>query len=367
MGGATGTTGTEALRADLRAALLADPDAPARTLVAILARHGVLRRFLQPTANGGFRYAADWRDALECLAELGGIDLSLARLTEGHLNALQLVSLFGSAAQQARVSAAVSAGGMLGVWGAEGAAPVRLSPPDAAGLRRLSGAKRYASGLGFLPLALVPVDEADGTKALLLLDVSDPARADPSSWNHRGMRRTVSGTFHFDGMTVGPDDVIGAPDDYRREPFFVGGIWRCAAAQLGAIEAIAATIARELRSSGRDANPLQAARIGTTILKSRTARLWIEDAAARVENHRPDRDAAALSRTVALSAFARLATEEAAMAVIDLAERALGLGSFAVGHPTEALTRDLAVYIRQANPDGTLLEHGRTLAEGLLK
>lgn len=248
----------------------------------------------------------------------------------------------------------------MGVWGADGAVPLRFEADG----RRLAGAKRYASGAGTVGLAVVPVDEA-GVLHLLLLRVDEPSRVDLSGWDHRGMRATASGRYDFTGLELGPDDRLGGPDDYRREPFFVGGIWRCAAAQLGAIEAIVQAMTRELHGSGRDAHPLQMARIGEAIREARTARLWVEDVARQVETA-PDAAKADIDRIVALSAYARLAAEAAAMRVIDLAERAVGLGSFAIGHPLEALTRDLAVYIRQANPDAVLLGHGRVLARDLL-
>ncbi|WP_061937294.1 hypothetical protein [Aureimonas sp. AU22] len=330
----------------------------------ILRDGDVLARFARPVPGGGYRYEAPWPEVLKLLSEIGGRDLSTARLLEGHLNSLQLVALYGHAVQQARVLQAVQAGTLLGVWGADAADPLRFNE-EAIQPRRLIGAKRYASGAGTVGLAIVPVDEG-GALHLLLLDTKDANRVDLSSWDHRGMRATASGIYDFTGLEVEADEVLGQPDDYRREPFFVGGIWRCAAAQLGAIEAIVAGMTRDLFGSGRDAHPLQMARIGEAIREARTARLWVEDAARQVETCAPDGQKSDVDRIVALSAYARLATEAAAMRVIDLAERAIGLGSFAIGHPVEALTRDLAVYIRQANPDAVLLGHGRVLARDLL-
>lgn len=351
---------------ELRAAAGREPGDQPGAFVAILARHGVLDRFAEPDDAGGYRYAAPWREVLHLLAGVGGADLGTGRLLEGHLNALQLVALYGTPGQQRSILALVRKGGLLGVWGADAAPPARLEP---AGVERwaLRGAKRYASGAGTLAAAVVPISHEDGTMQLVLLRVDDPSRVDLGTWDQRGMRRTASGTFDLNGLVVGPEALLGAVDDYKREPFFVGGIWRCAAAQLGAIEAITAAIATELAGNGRDNHPLQMARIGTAILAARTARLWVEDAACRVETAAPDADAAAIARIVSLSAYARLACEKAAMEVIDLAERALGLGSFAASHPVEALTRDLAVYIRQANPDAVLLGHGRVLARDFVR
>ena len=48
----------------------------------------------------------------------------MARLYEGHINALRIVEMHGSAAQTARVAEIVAKGAFLGVWGADGAEPV---------------------------------------------------------------------------------------------------------------------------------------------------------------------------------------------------------------------------------------------------
>lgn len=353
--------GTDALVADLRATLgtcRADPT----PLVAVLARHGELDRGVEPFDHGGYAYGPSWRAVFERLVLIGGIDLSLGRLLEGHLNAVELVALYGTHAQQARVLRVIEAGGLMGVWGADDTPPARVERTG--DVVRLTGAKRYASGVGIVRLALVPVNRDGGGMDLLLLDVVDPARGDASGWTMRGMQRSVSGRYDFEGVPVAADDFVGSTDDYRREPHFVGGIWRCAAAQLGAIEAIVRLLIAELNATGRAEHPLQGQRIGEAILAARGARLFVEDAAERVRAASAA-SVAEIETAVALSAYARLAVEKAAMTVIDLAERGLGLASFSGGHPVDALSRDLAVYIRQANPDALLLQHGRVLAKGL--
>ena len=334
-------------------------------LVAAVLEHVGTEALLTLRAGGGFDYTAPWDAVLCWLTEIGGVDLNVARLFEGHLNAVQLVGLYGTVAQQEATIGTLRDGGLLGVWGADGSPPVSLQQDASTGSWQMAGSKRYASGAGLVRTAIVPVNQPDGVLQLLLLPVEDDARIDLSSWNMRGMRGSASGTYRFDGMEIGAGDMLGGPDDYRQEPFFVGGIWRCAAAQLGAIEALVKIMAVSLKESGRDGHPLQMARIGNAIIKARTARLWIEDAAERVETYRPADGAERLAEIVALSAYGRLLTEEVAMGVIDLAERALGLGAFALGHPAETLMRDLAVYIRQANPDAVLLQHGRVLAGAL--
>ncbi len=54
--------------------------------------------------------------------------------------------------------------------------------------------------------------------------------------------------------------------------------------------------------------------------------------------------------------LARMAVERAALEVIGLTQRSLGLGAFVQGHPAERLMRDLGTYLRQLAPDETLTE-----------
>ncbi|WP_210168873.1 acyl-CoA dehydrogenase family protein [Aureimonas sp. D3] len=322
-----------------------------------LRRHGCLAAPMRPEGSG-FAYAYPAARSLPFFVALGSADLSLGRLFEGHANALQLVSLFGRADQKAMVRARVEHGALLGVWGADGSPPFAVEPIEGDRLR-LTGAKRYASGLGWVSLALVPVTEADGRLQLLLIDVDEPSRLDFSSWNMRGMRASRSGTFRFDGMEISVSARLGGPDDYRREPFFMGGIWRCAAVQLGAVERIVRGLADGLRETGRLDHPLQSARVGEAILAARDARLQVEAAARAVEGGEEAELAASLA------VFARLRVESAGLAVIPLAERGLGLSAFAEDHPLARSIRDLSTYLRQANPDAALLDHARRLAARL--
>ena len=326
--------------------------------VAALAASGLLSAPLRQDRDGIVAYTLPASVAIAVLSRLGGADLSLARLYEGHLNALQLIVLYGSDPQREALDETARAGVLYGVWGADGC-PVFSATVRANGSLALSGAKRYASGLGFVTKALVPFTAGAAGMRMLLVDTNASERGDLSSWNMRGMTGSRSGTYDFEGVTVDGGAEVGVAGDYQREPYFVGGIWRCAAAQLGAVERLVALLVASLKASNRFDHPLQTARIGQAILSARTARLWIEDAAGRVEIAR---DAEAIDRAVSLSAYARLQTEAAGMTVVDLVERGIGLPAFAHGHPAEALSRDLAVYLRQANPDAVLLEHARVLA-----
>ena len=66
----------------------------------------------------------------------------------------------------------------------------------------------------------------------------------------------------------------------------------------------------------------------------------------------------ALTMSAETAILARLVTAEAAVAVMNDVDQALGAASFATTHPVDRIRRDLSFYIRQADPDG--LGHAAT-------
>ena len=60
---------------------------------------------------------------------------------------------------------------------------------------------------------------------------------------------------------------------------------------------------------------------------------------------------------------ARLAVEEAALTVLEEAERAIGAAGMIAPHPFERLMRDMRTYLRQPNPDGAAAAFGAAIAD----
>ena len=284
------------------------------------------------------------------LRRIGRASLSVARLYEGHVNAVKLVSLYGDAATRARAWRAVRSGALMGVWGADGSPPLERGGND-----RLSGTKRFASGLGLVSLAVVSLSGEDGIR-LALAPAGETAREDASGWRVSGMRATASGTYDF--TDVEPWAELGTVGDYVREPHFEGGTWRYCAAHLGGAEALTDQTRRMLARSGRADDPHQRDRLARMSMACETARLWIESAATRVEGHPTDPEGAA-----AYALLAREATERACLEVIDLAERALGMLAYAETTPVDRIRRDLSLFLRQAAPDAKRMR----AAEALVK
>ncbi len=304
-----------------------------------------------PEAMGGVSLGSDANDPtalLDVLVAVGQGSLTLGRLFEGHVNAVKLVTRYGSADNLALLHDEAVAGYPTGVWMAEDGVPLRLERgPDGT---RLRGRKILASGAGHVrrPLVAAKVDEGS---LMTIPFVADPARTDASGWTTLGMRATATGTVDFTGLSVGDDEIVGAPNDYMTSPLFRGGAWRVIATQLGGVEAILDHYRTQLSGVG---DPLQLARFGEALIAAETARLWVTKACRIAED--PAIDPNVIDATVDL---ARNAFEGAALRVIALAQKAIGLRAFLRPNPLERIIRDLSTYMRQPALDASLTSAAR--------
>ena len=340
----------------------ADEEGGLADAVARLAAAGWLRAPLPVGADGAGLGTSPSSPAiglaLDALRVLGRADLPLARLYEGHVNAIKLVELYADAPLREFVHERVRRGTLMGVWGAPGQDPLRveiIAPDGAPDGWTLAGSKAFASGLGTVGLAVVTVADpvSTGQSRLLIVDVADPERQHPDEWHASGMRATRSGGYRFDGVRLEPDRALGAPGVYEREPWFEGGTWRYVAAHVGAMEGLVDACVAELRTRDRAGDPHQAARIGRAAALTVGARALVERAAHEVESA-DVQDEEAVRRAVTLALLTRERVEEDAVTLLGLVERALGMGAFTRGHPIERRRRDLGLYLRQAAPDAKL-------------
>ncbi len=320
-----------------------------------LARIGALMAPLPP-AQGGLGWGSEAAGAAGCMAMLrliGQGSLATGRLIEGHVNAIALVVRYGSKAQITKVAAIAAAGRLLGLWVTDGPDDVRWS----CGV--LQGQKQFCSGAGFVDDALITIRPAEGDALMALVSITNEgARATPSAMRLQGMRAAVTGAVDFSGMQLVTADLVGAPGDYLRQPMFSAGAWRTSAVTLGGIEAMVAIAQAELANRGRAGSPHQLARMGQALIAQETARQFVARACECAESG--CEPAGTISAFVNLS---RIAVEEAALRVLQLVQRGLGLSAFMAGHPAEAIMRDLATYLRQPAPDETLCEAAAWFAD----
>ena len=114
--------------------------------IAWLHESGALIDALPHSLSGARTWSDDPLAICGLLNALGHASLPVGRLFEGHINAAQLISLYGSPTVRSRCLASVSRGDLLGVWGADGPEPVQAEAKiDSI---RLKGSKVFCSGLG---------------------------------------------------------------------------------------------------------------------------------------------------------------------------------------------------------------------------
>jgi alkylation response protein AidB-like acyl-CoA dehydrogenase len=288
------------------------------------------------------------------LYAIGRRDLPLGRLVEGHFDALQIIGRYAPTPVVADAHTAARNGATFGVWNADlPGEPLRFEHG------RLSGAKSYTSGAGVLSHALVTTDTPAG-RQLLLLDLAATAPAiDRDWWDVVGMARSHTHRVRWNDVAIEPAAVIGAANDYAREPFFSGGALRFVAVHAGGVAALFDHVRDHLVATGRADDPMQVARVArlfdcaelAAATVRRTAERWFDE---------PDEQR--LPRVAAT----RLQVAGLADQAIVLAQETVGLQGLLRGHPLAAAITDLMVYLRQPAPDAQRDTAGRAALAGLL-
>jgi len=312
-----------------------------------------------PRALGGLGWGCEPDGAaslLSVLRLLGRASLAVARLYEGHVNALKLICVYGTGPQQSRAMRDAQDGHLFGIWVTEGPEPLCLRD-EAQGLV-LSGEKRFASGALHVTRPLVTASGRAGEPRMVLVELGPERSARDTLGGVHGMRAARTGVCDFTGTVVSPDALIGEPGDYLRQPEFSAGAWRGAAAALGGLDHLVELLTAQLRARGRHRHPHQLARIGEALIAREGAAFWAERAA-----HIAEADVFAGGDVVATVGLARLAVEAAGLDIIRLVQRGLGLAAFLADNPAERVMRDLATYLRQPAPDETRDEAALWFAE----
>ena len=286
----------------------------------------------------------------EVLRSIGSGSLPLGRLFEGHVNAVELVVRYGDHQRVELVAEEARAGKLFGVWNTDDSNGLRLIHRH--GRYWLEGRKVMASGAGHIERPLVTATDENGRR-LMVLPKLDPGRADLSGWTAQGMRASATGAVDFTGTEIEPIEIVGREGDYERQPWFSAGAWRFAAVHLGGMERLFDLLRRHLQETNRGQDPHQAARMGGAAMAIETARLWVTQAATIAEAPLGSR---APEQLVAYVNLARLAVEAAALDLMRLVQRSVGLQAFLRPNPIERISRDLATYLRQPAPDRALTD-----------
>ena len=298
---------------------------------------------------------------LTLLKAVGRGSLPAGRIYEGHVNAVHLIELYGTEAQQRRWYGEIREQQLLfGVWNTEMRDGVTITDLGD-GCYRLAGAKTFCSGAGHVdrPIITGPLLR-DGESAGWQMCVvpteafNHPERITGDFWRPLGMEASASYRIDFTGIELRRADLLGQPDDYQQQPAFSGGAVRFTAVHLGGAEALFDHTLRFLRQQERQNNPYQAHRLGHLATEIESGRQWLRGAAEHTLYATNSTD-----KVIQYANMVRTAISRICHRVLDDCATCVGARGFLAPHPVQQIYRDLTMYLRQPNPDGALADLGK--------
>lgn len=283
-------------------------------------------------------------DRWRALAAVGAHDLTLAKLFEGHTDALAILHEAG------QHDLAHSAGATWGTWCAE--------PPDArllllstAGHMRLRGRKAWCSGAHGVSHAVVSCWNVDGAPMLAAVDLRQSGvRVSEDGWNAVGMRATASVDVWFDDVAAIP--LGGAGFYVARAGFWHGGAG-VAACWLGAATRLADALRERLAERS---DPHRLAQLGAIAVALQGSAALMRETAAQI-----DRAPGANAMHGAMAV--RLSVEASANLALHAVGRALGAGPLCKDAALAQLYADLPVYLRQSHAERDQEALGKLVAQ----
>ena len=276
-----------------------------------------------------------WR----ALAAVGACDLSLAKMYEGHTDALAILAELGGSASA----------GLWAVWAAEPPAARATFHPGAQG-GTLVGRKAWCSGAAVVDSAIVSAWTPEGQPILVAVHMRQPGiRVEADGWHAVGMSASASVAVVFDGVSA---VAVGTPGAYVARPGFWQGGAGIAAVWYGATAAIAQVLATSAKVAS---DPHAAAHLGAVDTQVRAVRALLIETATWIDAH-PTADASSAALRV------RAAVESAGNDVLLLTGRALGPVLLCADAAHAQRCADLPVFLRQSHAEHDLAALGRAVA-----
>ena len=207
---------------------------------------------------------------LATLADWAARDLSLARLLEGHVDALAILNEAGREPES---------GAIYGVWAARppgGGTTARLAPDG----WHLTGTKPFCSGSTRLDRALVTAECGDGYRLFDISVAENVVRVHPGSWPAVGMADSLSDTLDFGGAPVPADRAVGPPGFYLERPGFWFGATGVAACWYGGARGL---VGHVLQSLGPHPSELMVTEVGYAVAHIDLMRRALQQAAGEID------------------------------------------------------------------------------------
>ena len=283
------------------------------------------------------------RERWAAFADLAGEDLSLARLGEGHADAVAILTELGGPSPWP--------GSRWGVWAANPPGQ-NVTATRRAGGWLLQGTKQYCSGARICTHALVTAAD-DGGERLFAVSTQD-LEPNPGSWPATGMAGSDTLDVGFPGICAEP---VGPPRGYTNRPGFSHGGAGVAACWYGGARAVGRALFDA--ASKRDIGPHALAHLGAVDIALRTARAALGEAAKEIDADPYDLRGEGPARSLRVKTL----TEAVATAVLARTGRALGAGPLSHDQAHSRAVADLTVYLRQHHAERDLARLGELVTE----
>lgn len=298
---------------------------------------------------------------LQLLKKTGSANLSVGRIYEGHINALQLISLYGNDLQKKQWCWEVAEEQKLfSVWNTQAEDGVYIHDLGD-GDYRMEGCKTFCSGSGWInrPLVtgeMISPDKKGWQMCIIPTEKVKPIVADSNFWKPLGMRASASFKMDFTGIEIQEKDLLGAPDAYYLEPNFSGGSIRFAAVHLGGATAIFSEAQRFLKLMNRTNDPFQKVRIAEITYLIESGNTMLQQAGEKLDVW--TKENASPEKIIAYAGMVRTFIEEICTRTMRLAEQCVGARGLMRPNAFERIHRDLTFYLKQPAPDATLMQIG---------
>ncbi|WP_327111549.1 acyl-CoA dehydrogenase [Streptomyces sp. NBC_01341] len=267
-------------------------------------------------------------------------DLCLARLVEGHADALAILAELDGPAPVP--------GSRWGVWAAEPPGERLSATRDAEGRWSVSGVKQYCSGAHSCTHALVTAHAEDGRRLFAVPLTDETFQPVEGTWQALGMAGSDTPNVRFRSAAAEP---VGDVEGYVNRPGFQHGGIGVAACWLGGAHAVA----RPLRTAaGRGGGPHTDAHLGTVDIDLHVADLLLKSAAVDIDADPLDLKGGARLRSLRVRGLVEAVCDR----VLGHVGRATGAGPLCHDTRHARNVADLTVYTRQHHAERNLAELG---------
>lgn len=263
----------------------------------------------------------------QILAYVAGIDLTIAKWFESHLDALSILHEVGY--DQPIV-------GLWAVWASEGNRdPITYQQGPTSGIS--SGTKTWCSGANIVDYGLMTYRDQHDDSQLLVVDMQQSGiESDNSGWQAVGMQATDTASIKLNKVVA---NNVGAANAYLDRVGFWHGAAGVAACWYGAAATLAGYLITAYQQKPNDYKAMYLGQISTALAVTQQYFYHVADLLTSQPN---------TSHQLAIRQL-RANVEQLARLVIESVGQALGAAPFCANAHFARLAADLAVFIRQSH------------------